>query len=106
MTPPGRPCRNPRCFALQPCALHPTGPFANARRSSNLYDTPQWRARRRAQLQAEPYCRDCGAVAVVADHITPHRGDPTAFFHGALQSLCKTCSNRKTGRETRERARA
>jgi 5-methylcytosine-specific restriction protein A len=35
----------------------------------------------------------CGAqnmltVATVADHITPHRGDPVLFWEGDLQSLC------------------
>ena len=29
--------------------------------------------------------------ATVVDHIEPHRGDLTAFWQGALQSLCGTC---------------
>ena len=29
-------------------------------------------------------------AATVADHITPHRGDPI-LFEGPLQSLCKEC---------------
>ena len=28
-------------------------------------------------------------AATVADHVTPHRGDYEAFWHGELQSLCK-----------------
>lgn len=29
--------------------------------------------------------------ADVVDHIEPHRGDRTAFWTGALQSLCHPC---------------
>src|SRR5262245_2256881 len=32
--------------------------------------------------------------ASVADHVTPHRGDYTAFRLGALRSLCAACHNR------------
>ncbi len=30
--------------------------------------------------------------ATIADHITPHRGDPV-LFEGDLQSLCAPCHN-------------
>lgn len=64
---------------------------------SNLYDR-RWRRRRAEQLRREPLCRlhleVRGEVvaATVADHITPHRGDP-ALFEGPLQSLCTDCHN-------------
>lgn len=63
------------------------------RDTSGLYGTQRWKRRRLAQLQREPLCAMCLAdgvtrVATVADHITPHRGDPHAFFAGRLQSLC------------------
>jgi len=32
-------------------------------------------------------------VAVVADHVTPHRGNWTLFLTGELQSLCENCHN-------------
>jgi 5-methylcytosine-specific restriction endonuclease McrA len=59
-----------------------------------LYDY-RWQKRRARQLRDEPLCRICAAlgrvvVAVVADHVVPHRGDP-ALFEGELQSLCKLC---------------
>lgn len=94
-----RSCPRWPCPNLQPCILHPTGPYANARRSTALYHTPGWRSLRKAQLQAEPYCRYCGAKANTADHITPHQGNERAFWTGALQSLCTPCSRRKTGQE-------
>jgi hypothetical protein len=30
-------------------------------------------------------------AATVVDHVTPHRGDWTAFCTSPLQSLCKSC---------------
>jgi 5-methylcytosine-specific restriction protein A len=62
----------------------------------HLYDTGFWKRRSRLQLLAHPLCMFCekqGKVtpARVADHITPHRGDRTAFFLGELQSLCWSC---------------
>src|SRR4030095_13318577 len=58
-----------------------------------LYDSPAWRRRRAMQLKVHPLCKMCmdnGVVAVarVADHIIPHRGD-LKLFNGPLQSLCK-----------------
>jgi 5-methylcytosine-specific restriction protein A len=58
------------------------------------YDA-KWRKRRAQQLTLHPLCCMCerrGKVkaATVADHITPHRGDPV-LFQGPLQSLCQSC---------------
>lgn len=66
---------------------------ADARAYHAWYSTTRWKARRRAQLQAEPLCRMCRAAgritpATVADHVKPHRGDPDLFWNGELQSLC------------------
>ena len=61
-----------------------------------LYSTARWARLRRHQLQEHPLCKFClerGIVelATICDHVEPHRGDRTAFFTGALQSLCKPC---------------
>ncbi|MDD4570646.1 MAG: HNH endonuclease signature motif containing protein [Tepidanaerobacteraceae bacterium] len=38
--------------------------------------------------------------ATVVDHIKPHKGDVKLFFDiNNLQSLCKTCHDRKTAKE-------
>jgi hypothetical protein len=39
------------------------------------------------------FCLERGIVtaANVVDHVTPHRGDWTAFVTGELQSLCEPC---------------
>lgn len=60
-----------------------------------LYNTAAWKKRRLAQLTAEPLCCYCDlqgitALAQVADHVIPHRGDLTLFYYGELQSLCHT----------------
>ena len=57
------------------------------------YSTARWQRRRKAQLDAEPFCAMClsqgvYACATVADHVTPHRGDAVLFWRGRLQSLC------------------
>ena len=63
------------------------------------YCTASWARRRAYQLRVEPLCRLCledGRVtpATVADDVTPHRGDYTAFRLGQLRSLCADCHNR------------
>jgi len=61
-----------------------------------LHDEAAWHRRARRQLQCEPLCAMClseGRIiaAKIADHITPHRNDPHAFWTGQLQSLCANC---------------
>jgi 5-methylcytosine-specific restriction endonuclease McrA len=63
------------------------------------YCTASWARRRAHQLRVEPLCRLCLKVgrvtpATVADHVTPHRGDYTAFRLGQLRSLCADCHNK------------
>jgi len=55
------------------------------------YDRACWRKRAAHQLRVEPFCRSCGAVASVVDHVEPHRGNWNAFRLGDVQSLCKSC---------------
>lgn len=58
------------------------------------YHTARWTKLRQAILLRDCYtCRMCGRIApsrdLVADHITPHRGDPALFWDDAnLQVLC------------------
>ncbi len=64
---------------------------------SDYYQKRSWRESSRKQLDAEPYCRRCGAKATVADHID-NIGAGGDWF-GPLQSLCAPCHNRKTASE-------
>ena len=61
-----------------------------------LHDKALWHRRARRQLQCEPLCAMClseGRIvaARIADHVEPHKGDPTKFWNGKLQSLCSHC---------------
>ena len=64
--------------------------------TGRLYDTARWRRERRLFLMANPLCRMCAAIgrttlAVVVDHIEPHKGDPALFWdQDNWQPLCKT----------------
>jgi hypothetical protein len=62
-----------------------------------MYWTAEWRALKKAQLLAEPWCRRVihGQVlvpATVANHKQPHRGCRKLFFDPLnLESVCKPC---------------
>ena len=76
----------------------------SAKDYKHWYSQPAWKRKSKAQLMAEPLCRDCLSRGIVtpareADHIEPHRGDKQAFWTGELQSLCKECHSVKTARE-------
>lgn len=62
------------------------------------YKLKAWKLRAAAQLHAVPWCEPCkvqrrSTPATVANHKTPHRGDPWLFWHGPLESACVTCHN-------------
>src|SRR5215831_3516542 len=66
------------------------------------YGTASWARRRAHQLMIEPLCRLClqhGIVtpATVADHVTPHRGDFTAFRFGQAAACAPTATTGSTG---------
>ena len=95
----------PRIQAAAPRLREPTGTGWRAGKTSSAargYGY-RWQKRREQQLRKEPLCRMCEAqgrvtAATVADHVTPHRGDP-ALFDGSLQSLCATCHSSVKQRE-------
>lgn len=69
---------------------------AEAAAYRRLYKTARWRAKRLAQLEAEPLCRRCkkrGRIvpATVANHLIAHKGDLDLFWYGELESSCKPC---------------
>ena len=113
---PLRPCRRAGCGNLtrEPdgfCAEHRAlAAPAKARKGTEawhwMYNTRLWRdVLRPGQLLREPFCRACAAQGVrtrasVVDHVTPHRGRWALFCDpGNLQSLCKSCHDRKTAME-------
>lgn len=110
---PSKPCgaveSGRLCPNLRPCPHHKHGPFQTAQRSTNLYSSSRWKALRLYHLRANPLCVDCLSEgrtvgATVADHIRPHRGDPSLFWDaGNLASRCKRHHDAKTAREIAER---
>ena len=63
---------------------------------SHLYTTRKWRAFRADFLRRNPLCVMCQkqgrvTVAMVVDHIEPHKGDMALFWSGPFQALCKQC---------------
>lgn len=74
------------------------------------YKTKEWQELRwEVLVDAVFTCKRCGYVGqsrdLVADHVTPHRGDRELFFdRGNLQCLCATCHNRDKQKEERANA--
>lgn len=93
------PAFRPACGSGSEAARRDAEATADRRRRTDsptraLYGTARWQAVRAHQLAREPLCRLCRAEdritpATVCDHVEPHRGDVTLFWHGPFQSLCK-----------------
>ncbi len=76
--------------------------------NTKFYQSTQWRKLRAVQLDRQPTCQECekrgvSILAKVVDHILPinQGGEPLSLDN--LQSLCHTCHNRKSGRESHTR---
>lgn len=107
---PLRPCRHPGCPVLTREGWCPKHRPQHKRRISaewhGWYQLSIWTDKLRPeQLLREPFCRECAksgvrTYATVVDHVRPFRGDWTLFTDpGNLQSLCKSCHDRKTALE-------
>jgi 5-methylcytosine-specific restriction protein A len=86
------------------CEKHYVKPKWQDRKNTNPYSAwysdRRWRVIRKRHLLREPFCKECGNIATVVDHIKPHEGDWGLFIDPTnLQSLCVICHNRKTARE-------
>ena len=74
--------------------------------SDKRYGTQWWRKPAQLQLKKYPLCAIClrkGQIvpAQIANHIVPHKENETAFWFGALQSLCATCHSSTKAEEER-----
>ena len=68
------------------------------------YNSSRWKKESKEFLKTHPYCEMCGDYATVVDHIIPHRGDEELFWNKEnWQPLCKSCHNKKTATEIKER---
>jgi 5-methylcytosine-specific restriction endonuclease McrA len=64
------------------------------------YGTTRWRKMRARLLALHPLCVECTGIATVLDHITSVRDGGDAWAESNLQSLCESCHNSKSGRES------
>ena len=76
--------------------------------NTKFYQSPPWRKLRALKMAQQPMCQECELKGIikparVADHIIPinQGGEPLNIEN--LQSLCNTCHNRKSGRESHTR---
>ena len=85
-------------------------PIGNTSRSNTpadlikFYNSKQWRSLRQYYLQMNPLCELCNKAgytipAAEIDHRTPIRLGGQRVDVKNLQSLCKKCHARKSGRE-------
>ena len=107
---PKKPCKFPSCPELTEgnyCPSHQKE--SEHKRSSRpykkLYNSIQWQQLRKQVLNKQPLCVECLKAkritpATVVDHIKPHKGNEKLFYDiSNLQSLCKSCHDRKTAKE-------
>ncbi|PRY10297.1 HNH endonuclease [Pontibacter ummariensis] len=75
---------------------------------SSLYDSARWRKLRVQHFMEYPLCVHCeeagrASLAVILDHIIPHRIDKSIDFFDRRnhQGLCNSCHNKKSALERR-----
>lgn len=102
-----RPCAHPACTELVPngrCTAHARQQDRDRGTAQERGYGARWQRARASYLSHHPMCAHClqtgrTTLAVVVDHVLPHRGDHDLFWaSGNWQSLCITCHNRKTAR--------
>jgi len=116
---PNRPkklCTYPGCNTLvdgseSKCAVHRTEYKKSLSKKrirpeyDKWYNTSLWANIRKRKLGEEPLCQEClkydeYVTANIVDHIIPHKGLWNIFVdYDNLQSLCKSCHDRKTAKE-------
>lgn len=107
---PKKPCKFPGCPELTEggyCPVHQKDKESNrsSRPYKKLYKSTRWQQLRKHVLNQQPLCVECLkskriTPATVVDHIKPHKGDEMLFYDiNNLQSLCKSCHDRKTAKE-------
>ena len=108
---PKKPCKYPGCPELTEgnyCKAHQKEidrEYNSSRPYKKLYNSSRWQDLRRYVLNKQPLCVECLknnriTPATVVDHIEPHKGNEDLFYDiNNLQSLCKSCHDRKTVKE-------
>lgn len=101
-------CSVPGCRTLVQtgrCEKHKAKSSKN-RSGDPFYGSRAWRQLRQERLRCEPLCRNCDdegrtRLATVVDHIIPRvKASHLELEFDNTQSLCASCHNSKTARET------
>ncbi len=79
------------------------------KKSDPFYSSRTWRRVRAAKLQVNPLCEVClkrGVLtpATLVDHVTERSDGGADYDMDNLQSMCRSCHERKTKRIKQERA--
>jgi 5-methylcytosine-specific restriction protein A len=72
-----------------------------------FYHSTKWRKLRKQVLTINPLCVYCQkenkpTIATIADHITPVRLGGEVWELNNLQSLCESCHNKKSAKESKQ----
>ena len=72
--------------------------------NSKIYNSTKWRKFRKVYFANNPLCVRCEKNGLITpgkdvDHITPIRLGGEIYDYDNLQTLCKPCHNRKSGKE-------
>lgn len=93
-------CSAPSCSSLMPCDAHPTGPWANSTRRTQL--PRNWPKIRRRILKRDPLCtlgyEGCTGFSTEVHHT----GDPMDHSDQALAGTCSSCHSRDTAAQSRQ----
>ncbi|WP_420401359.1 HNH endonuclease [Flagellimonas sp.] len=79
-------------------------PFQSVREDHSFYNSRKWRKTSTAYREKNPFCVKCqeeGRItqAEVTDHIVRIKDGGEPYDERNLQALCKSCHNRKSGKE-------
>ncbi|NLC02720.1 MAG: HNH endonuclease [Tissierellia bacterium] len=106
---PLKPCKHPLCPNLTEgyyCDEHKDMEYKPKQsKYKKLYSSTRWQQLRQYRLNTQPLCVEClkhnrYTPATVVDHMKPHKGNEKLFYDlKNLQSMCKSCHDRKTAKE-------
>jgi 5-methylcytosine-specific restriction protein A len=82
--------------------------YQRDKEADKIYRSARWKALRDMQLKRAPYCEICFAsgtftIAEICDHKVEIRDGGNPFDPSILQSLCRSCHNKKTAAEKQKR---
>ena len=96
-------CTYPGCQRTSSTTRCEAHPYERPRRQGGQNYGRRWRNLRNAFIKAYPLCKHCqekGRIKAAqdVDHIDPFDGpdDPRKYDWTNLQSLCRSCHNKKT----------